>query len=188
MSIHLNFLKKKKAISPYSLTGTNMKQPKEHIILSNEDLYCKSLNIGITIDDIMAEVNAFDWLELKDKPIEEVFIDFKKRLNFVNLKSEYYSIREKAFAHKFERAIINLSALVDEVNGSYNFGKKGGINNPITDKYYYLKYWADKKLIAIDYNEQDYNKRKLFNFYTILFDIFAVKLENFNEFNRQKNK
>lgn len=158
----------------------------ENIILSNEDLYCKSLNIGITVDDIMAEVNAFDWLELKEKPIEEVFNDFKKRLNFDNPVGLYFSIREKAFAHKFERALINLSAFVDEVNSSYNYAKGGGVSNPEIDRYYYLRYWADKKLIAIDYNETDYNKRKLFNFYTILFDIFASKLENFNAFQRQK--
>ena len=160
----------------------------ENIILSNEDFYCKNLVIGITVDDIMAEVNAFDWIELKQKPIEAVFEDFKKRLKFDNPKNKYYSIREKAFAHKFERAIINLSALVEEVNGSYNIPSKGGISNEHLQKYYYVKYWADKKIIAVDYNEQDYNKRKLFNFYTILFDIFAVKLENFNTFNNQKTK
>ena len=160
----------------------------ENIILSNEDFYCKNLVIGITIDDIMAEVNAFDWLELKQKPIEEVFKDFKKRLKFDNPKNKYYSIREKSFAHKFERAIINLSALVEEVNSSYNIPNKGGISNEHLQRYYYVKYWADKKIIALDYNEQDYNKRKLFNFYTILFDIFAVKLENFNTFNNQKSK
>lgn len=165
-----------------------MKQPNEKIILSNEDFYAKTLNIGVSVDDIMAEVNAFDWLELKEKPIQETFADFKKRLNFQNTKSEYYSIREKAFAHKFERAIVNLSAFVEEVNSSYNFGGKGGISNPVIDRYYYLKYWADKKHIAVDYNELDYNKRKQFNFYTILFDIFAGKLENFNAYNKQKDK
>jgi len=163
-----------------------MSKPKENIILSNEDFYCKSLNIGITVDDIMAEVNAFDWMELKEKPIEETFNSFKARLKFTNPKNGYYSIREKAFAFKFERAIVNLSAFVDEVNSSYNFGTKGGISNPVIDRYYYLRYWADKKLIAVDYNETDYNKRKQFNFYTILFDIFAGKLDNFNAY--QKNK
>jgi len=158
----------------------------ESIILQNEDLYCKSLNIGLTVDDIMAEVNAFDWMELKQKPIEAVFLDFKKRLTFQNSKGKFFSIREKAFAYKFERAIVNLSALVEEVNSSYNYGGKGGINNPNLDAYYYIRHWADKKAIAVDYNEQDYNKRKLFNFYTILFDIFAIKLDNFNQFNKAK--
>ena len=165
-----------------------MRDNNENIILSNEDFYCKNLVIGITIDDIMAELNAFDWLELKQKPIEEVFEDFKKRLKFDNPKNKYYSIREKAFAYKFERGIINLSSLVEEVNGSYNIPSKGGISNEHLQKYYYVKYWADKKIIAVDYNEQDYNKRKLFNFYTILFDIFAIKLDNFNSFNNQKSK
>lgn len=152
----------------------------ESIILSNEDLYCKTLNIAISVDQIMAEVNAFDWMELKHKPVLEVFTDFQNRLNFVNPKGKYYSIREKAFAHKFKSAIENLSAFVEEVNSSYNIPGKGGITNEHMQRYYYLKYWADKKHIPVDYNEQNYEKRKLFNFYTILFDIFAVKLENFN--------
>lgn len=160
----------------------------ENIILNNEDLYCKNIVIGITIDDIMAEVNAFDWMELKQKPIETIFQDFKKRLKFDNPKNKYFSIREKAFAYKFERAIVNLSTLVNEVNSSYNIPSKGGISNELLQQYYYVKYWADKKQIAVDYNEDDYNKRKLFNFYTILFDIFAVKLDNFNTFNSQKLK
>lgn len=154
----------------------------EALILSNEDFYAKTLKIGVSTDDIMAEFNAFDWLELKEKPIDQVFTDFKKRLNFQNPQGKYFSIREKAFAYKFERALVNLNALVEEVNSSYNIPKKGGITNDFMQKYYYVKYWADKKLIAIDYNEQNYNKRKLFNFYTILFDIFAVKLENFNTY------
>ena len=134
----------------------------------------------------MAEVNAFDWLELKHKPIELVFQDFKERVKFINPKGKYFSIREKAFAYKFERAIVNLSVLVEEVNSSYNIPSKGGVNNEHLQKYYYVKYWADKKQIAVDYNEIEYNKRKLFNFYTILFDIFAVKLDNFNTYNNQK--
>jgi hypothetical protein len=158
----------------------------EGIILSNEDLYCKTLNIGVSVDDIMAEVNAFDWMELRSKSIELIFEDFKQRLNFKNPKGKRHSITEKAFAYKFERAIINLSALVEEVNSSYNIPSKGGVSNDHMQKYYYIKYWADKKLIAVDYNEQNYNNRKLFNFYTILFDIFAVKLDNFNSHNNIK--
>lgn len=165
-----------------------MTKPNENIILQNEDLYCKSLNIGITVDDIMAEVNAFDWMLIKQTPIEILFADFKKRLKFENPVNKYYSIREKAFAYKFERAMINLNALIEEVHSSYNFGKKGGISNGYLDQYYYIKYWADKKLIAIDYNETDYNKRKLFNFYTILFDIFAVKLDHYNSYINSKTK
>jgi hypothetical protein len=164
-----------------------MTKPSEDIILSNEDFYCKSLDIGITIDDIMAEVSAFDWMEIKEKPAEALFRDFKERLGFKNeAPSKYFMIREKAFAHKFERALVNLNKIIEEIHSSYNYSKSSGISNKYLDKYYYVKYWADKKAIAVDYNEQDYNKRKLFNFYTILFDIFAVKLENFNAFNNQK--
>jgi hypothetical protein len=152
----------------------------DSIILNNEDLYCKTLNIGISVDDIMAEFNAFDWLELRIKNTNEIFADFKNRLNFENKKDKYYSIKEKAFAYKFERAIVNLSAIVEEVNSSYNIASKGGISNEHLQKYYYIKYWADKKNIPVDYNDQNYSNRKLFNFYTILFDIFAIKLDNFN--------
>jgi len=161
-------------------------QSTEHIILSNEDLYCKTLNIGVSVDDIMAEVNAFDWMELRSKNIELIFEDFKQRLNFKNPKGKRHSITEKAFAYKFERAIVNISALVEEVNSSYNIPGGNGIKNEHTEKYYYLKYWADKKQIAVDYNEKNYNNCKLFNFYTILFDIFAKKLENFNAHNNMK--
>lgn len=165
-----------------------MKRTPDKIILANEDFYAKTLNIGVSVDDIMAEVNAFDWMELRQKPIAETYADFKARLRFENTRSEYYSIREKAFAHKFERAIINLSRLVEEVNSSYKIPGKGGVSNSEIDRYYYLKYWGDKKQIAVDYNEIDYNKRKLFNFYTILFDIFASKLDNFNAFYKAKEK
>ena len=165
-----------------------MKRTPDNIILANEDFYAKTLNIGVSVDDIMAEVNAFDWMELRQKPGDEVYADFKARLKFTNTRSEYYSIREKAFAHKFERAIVNLSRLVEEVNSSYKIPGKGGLNNSEIDRYYYLKYWADKKRIAVDYNEIDYNKRKLFNFYTIIFDIFASKLDNFNAFNKAKER
>lgn len=161
-------------------------KPKESLILSNEDFYCKTLNIGITVDGIMAEVNAYDWLDMREKSPEALMLDFKKRLGFKNPIGKYYSIREKAFAHKFERAIVNLSAFVEEVNRSYNIPSKGGINNDYINQYYYLKYWADKKLIPLDLNETDYKKRKLFNFYTILFDIFANKLDNFNAYNNQQ--
>jgi hypothetical protein len=163
-----------------------MKRATEKIILANEDFYCKTLNIGVSVDDIMAEVNVFDWMELRQKAEAAILLDFKSRLGFKNIGSEYHSIREKAFAYKFERAILNLSALVEEVNSSYNLPKRGGVTNPQADQYYYLKYWADKKCIAVDYNQQDYNKRKLFNFYTILFDIFATKLDNFNAYHKGK--
>ena len=157
-----------------------MKNKEESIILSNEDFYCKSLSIGVKVDDIMAEFNAFDWMELRMKSTEVIFTDFKKRISFINPPGKYHSIREKAFAYLFERAVINLSALVNEVNGSYNIPSKGGVNNDELSRYYYLKYWADKKQIAVNYNETNYDNKKLFNFYTILIDIFANKLDNFN--------
>tara|TARA_R110000782_G_scaffold1051_1_gene3769 strand:- start:1454 stop:1945 length:492 start_codon:yes stop_codon:yes gene_type:complete len=162
-----------------------MKDKNESIILDNEDFYCKSLSIGVKVDDIMAEFNAFDWMELRLKSTASIFEDFKKRLSFKNPRGKYFNIREKAFAYQFERAVINLSALVNEVNKSYNIPSAGGVNNEELSRYYYLKYWADKKQIAVNYNETNYDKKKLFNFYTILIDIFANKLDNFN-INNQK--
>ena len=152
--------------------------------IENEDFIAKSLVIGVTVDQIMAEFNAFDWQEMKDKDPEETIKDFSKRLNFKNTEG----IFQKAFIYKFERAILNLNALVEEVHSSYNIPSKGGISNEYISQYYYLKLWADKKKIAVNYNETDYNERKKFNFYTILFDIYADKLSNFNEYNRQKEK
>ena len=153
-------------------------------ILQNEDFLAKSLVIGVSVDDIMAEVNVFDWMHFKTAPIETTITDFQKRLNFEN-KDRLY---QKAFIHKFEKAIKNLSTLVEEVHSSYNIPSKKGTNNEHIAQYYYLKYWADKKAIAVDYNEKDLNKQKLFNLYTILFDIFADKEANFNAYNRQKEK
>jgi hypothetical protein len=166
------------------MTLQSRKDP-DSIVLSNEDFFCKSLDIGLSVDAIMAEFNAFDWLDLKYTPAEELFENFKERLKFDNPKNKYWSIREKAFAYKFERALLNLSALVEEVNDSYNIPGANGVTNEVIMQYYYIKYWADKKCIAVDYNEHDYNKRKLFNFYTILFNIFATKLENFNLHNKK---
>lgn len=158
----------------------------EMIILSNEDFYCKSLKIGISVDDIISEFNCYDWIELNEKPIEEIYLDFKKRLKFKNPKGKYQSIREKSFAYYFQRAVINLSALIEEVNSSYNIPSAGGVSNQNINKYYYLKYWADKKAIAVNYNENNYNRKSLFNLYSILLDILATKLENFNSYNSQK--
>lgn len=160
---------------------TNLKKE----ILRNEDFLAKAIKIpGIEIDDIMAEFNAFDWMDLREQP-DKVFEDFKTRLNF----NEKDTIYQKAFAHKFTKAVQHLSALVEEVHAAYNIpqGKGGAVNQHI-NKYYYLKLWADKKCLPVDYNEKDYNKRRLFNFYTILFDIFADKLTNYNAYNAQKQK
>ena len=84
-------------------------KPTDKIILANEDFYSKTLDIGVSVDDIMAEFNAYDWLDMRSKDINLLLIDFKKRLGFKNPLGSYYSIREKAFAHKFERAIKFLS-------------------------------------------------------------------------------
>jgi len=154
----------------------------------NDNFISKALVIGVTVDDIMAEFNAYDWMQIKDADEQEllnVLNDFKRRLGF-ELANQ--GIRARAFLHKFEQAIINLSALVEEVHSSYNIPASKGVSNQNINKYYYLKLWADKKGLAVNYNETDYNKRKLFNFYTILFDIFADKLTNFNKFNDIKAK
>lgn len=163
--------------------GNSKKLKKE--LKSNEEFLAKGLKIGVTVDDIMASFNAFDWLEIKSKPLEEILSDFKKRTGFKN--PDNLPIMDKAFSYKMERAILNLSALVEEVNASYKIPTAKGISNVEIDKYYYLKYWADKKNIAVNYNETNFEKRNDFNFYTILFDIFADKLSNLNAYNRQKN-
>lgn len=163
-------------------------KPVKEIVRSNEDFLAKSLVIGVTVDDIMAEVNVFDWMGLREANLDAVLLDFQKRLKWENPKGELQQVRLKSFAFKFEQAIFNLSAFVEEVHASYNFSNSKGVNNEHINRYYYLKYWADKKQIAVDYNETDYEKRKLFNFYTILFDIFADKLANFNAWKRQKEK
>jgi len=166
--------------------GENIKQMKKNrkLILSeaDEDFLAKATVLPFKIDDIMAEFNAFDWLDLSSKPIEEIAEDFKERLNFKSTEP----IHLKAFAHKFGEAIKYLNKLIEEIHSSYNIPGKGCINNSAINQYYYIKLWADKKCLPVDYNETDYNKRRLFNFYTILFDIFADKLTNYNAYNAQK--
>ena len=154
-------------------------------LTKNDSFIARALVIGVTVDDIMAEFNAYDWLQIKDANETELLNDFKRRTGF---KSEGSTLRDLAFRFKFEQALKNLSALVEEVHASYNIPAPKGVNNAEINRYYYLKLWADKKSIALDYNETQYNKRKLFNFYTILFDIFADKLTHFNAFNAQKAK
>jgi len=154
-------------------------------LTKNDSFISKGLVIGVSVDDIMAEFNAFDWMQIKEANETELLNDFKRRTGF---ESKNNKLRNLAFRYKFEQALKNLSALVEEVHASYNIPAAKGINNAEINKYYYLKLWADKKGIAINYNETQYNKRKLFNFYTILFDIFADKLTHFNAFNAQKAK
>lgn len=147
--------------------------------IENEDFIAKGLVIGVTVDQMMSEINVFDWIDLDSLDIKS----FQARLKFKNKERIY----QKAFIYKLERAILNLSSLVEEVHSSYNIPSTKGISNEYIDRYYYLKYWADKKNIAVNYNETDYNIRRKFNFYTILFDIYADKLVNFNAYNRQKD-
>jgi hypothetical protein len=154
-------------------------------LTKNDSFISKGLVIGVSVDDIMAEFNAFDWMQIKDANETELLNDFKRRTGF---DSQNNKLRNLAFRYKFEQALKNLSALVEEVHASYNIPAPKGINNAEINKYYYLKLWADKKGIAVNYNETQYNKRKIFNFYTILFDIFADKLTHFNAFNAQKAK
>jgi len=159
-----------------------MKKNVKKLVLNNEDFLAKGVKIGFTVDDIMAEFNAYDWLDLTTTPIEQIAEDFKKRLNFNSTET----ILVKGYVYKFSQAVKELSALVDEVHKSYNIPSKGGVSNPHINLYYYLKLWADKKCLPVNYHETDYNKRKLFNFYTILFDIFADKLTNYNAYHAQK--
>ena len=158
---------------------------REKIILANEDFYCKSLNIGISVDEMMAEFNAFDWLFMG----KDTYSSFQKRLKFENPAGVYQSIREKAFLFIYNLSITNINELIEEVHSAYRFGNSSGAKNEHLAKYYYIKYWADKKCIAVNYNEMRFEERQKFNLYTILMDIFAVNLENFNSFNNaQKNR
>lgn len=153
------------------------------VTIENEDFLAKALVIGVTVDDLMAEINVFDWMDLRTSP-DKVVADVKARLKV----ETPLPIHLKAYLHKFETAVKQLSSIVEEVHRSYNIPGKDGLSNEVISQYYYLKYWADKKAIAVDYNETDYNRRKLFNLYTILFDIYADKLANFNTYNHNKQK
>lgn len=167
-------------------------KPKEKAILRHGDALARYLELGITAESIVDRVNAFDWLDIQLANSEEqmaaIILRFYESFNF-KVPKEFQQIVLKAFACKFNEAIIYLRDAIVEVNHSYNVeGSSKGFQNDTVNKFYYINYWADKKNIPVNYNEKRQNKRELFNLDTIILSILADKLNVFNEFERNKPK
>jgi len=169
-----------------------MKQ-KDKAVLRHEDELAKFLDLGgVKYTDIVDKINAFDWLDIQLADSREqmavIVLRLYESFNF-KVPEAYSSIVLKAFAHKFEEAIIYLRDAIEEVNASYNVeGTTKGFQNDTVNKFYYINYWADKNNIPVNYNEKEQKNRALFNLDTIILSILADKLNAFNAFERNKPK
>lgn len=165
----------------------------EKTILKHQDFFAKSLDIKISSSDIIDQINAFDWLDLSEAKTEleyEKIVDsIFKRFSFHNKKSHNPIIR-KAFEWLFVEAVEKIKESVIAVSKSYNIdgGGSDAFSNSVVNKFYYINYWADKKNIPVNYNEKDFNKRKLFNFDTIILSVLSDKLKVLNDYERNKPK
>lgn len=164
----------------------------EKAILKHEDFFAKVVNIGITSNEIVDKINAFDWLDLTEAKTEEeyslIVFSIFQRFTFKHPK-KYDSIIKKAFTFLFVEAVENIKEAITAVSRSYNVeGGTTGFRNEAVDKFYYIEYWATKKNIPVNYNEKNLEKRNLFNFDTIILSILADKLRTFNEYEANKPK
>jgi hypothetical protein len=171
-----------------------LKRPnkKEQAILRHDDELSKYLNLGITKEQIVDKVNAFDWLDLQEakdeKALAAITLRFYESFN-IQTPPAFQVIVLKAFTHKFVEAVKYLREAIEHVNQSYNIeGASKGFQNEIVNKFYYISYWADKKSIAVNFNEKSQEKRELFNLDTIILSILADKLNAFNDYERNKPK
>lgn len=164
----------------------------EKKILKHKDFFNKSIDIKITSLDIIDKINAFDWFDLQEaktpesytKIVTSIFNRFKWKYH-----KQFHVIVFERFCFLFVEAIEQIKESIEAISKSYNIeGGGGGFRNELVDKYYYIEYWANKKNIPVNYNEKDYNQRKLFNFDTILLSILSDKLSTFNEWERNKSK
>jgi len=165
---------------------------KDKAVLRHQDALAPFLDIKISIEQIVDRVNAFDWLDLSEAKNAEqmavIVLRFYESFNF-SVPAAYREIVLKAFAHKFNEALVYLRDAITEVNQSYNVeGSSRGFQNDTVNKFYYINYWADKKNIPVNYNDKSQKNRELFNLDTIILSILADKLHVFNEFERNKPK
>lgn len=167
-------------------------KPTEKAILRHVDAFAPSLDLQISHLDIVDKFNAFDWLDLHEArnevAVAAVVMRFFESFNF-RFAEEFGPIIIKAFTLKFGEAVEYLSEAINEVHHSYNVeGGSKGFQNDVVNKFYYIQYWADKKNIAVNYNDKNQKNRELFNLDTIILNILADKLRVLNEYERNKPK
>jgi hypothetical protein len=171
-----------------------LKRPtkKEAAIIRHDDALAKFLQLGITPEQIVDKINAFDWLDLQEAKSENelaaITLRFYESFS-IESPPAFRGIILKAFTHKFVEAIKYVREAIEHVNASYNIeGSSKGFQNDVVNKFYYISYWADKKAIPVNFNEKRQEKRELFNLDTIILSILADKLNAFNEYERNKPK
>lgn len=171
-----------------------LKRPnkKEQAILRHDDALAQYLELGITAEQIVDRINAFDWLDLQEakneKELAAITLRFYESFN-IQSPPAFRAVILKAFTHKFVEAVRYVREAVEHVHHSYNVeGSSKGFQNETVNKFYYISYWADKKSIPVNYNEKSQEKRALFNLDTIILSILADKLNAFNEYERNKPK
>ena len=164
----------------------------EDIILKHQDTFALHLDIKISYSDIIDKINAFDWLDLQSANSEieyqNICFDVFNRFNF-KYKKAHELIIKKAFINLFQKSIEHIKESITAVSQSYNIPEiKEGFRNPTIEKFYYIEYWANKKNIAVNFNEKDYEKRAIFNLDTIILSILSDKLKMYNEYESSKQK
>jgi hypothetical protein len=165
---------------------------KEKAVIRHGDALARYLELGLTAENIVDRVNAFDWLDIQlansEEAMASIIFRFYESFN-IQTPAAFQPIVLRAFAHKFTEALKYLRGAIEEVNATYNVEGGGkGFQNETVNKFYYINYWADKKSIPVNYNEKRQEKRELFNLDTIILSILADKLHVFNEFERNKPK
>lgn len=164
----------------------------EKAILRHDDALAQYVNIGVTVEQIVDKINAFDWLDIQLAKSEEdltpIVMRFYSSFNF-KVASAFQAIVLKAFTHKFTEAVKYLQNGIEDVAASYNIpDNPRGFQNETVNKFYYINYWADKKQIPVNYNEKKQENRALFNLDTIILSILADKLQTLNTYERNKPK
>lgn len=164
----------------------------EKAILRHDDTLAKYLKLGVTIEQIVDKINAFDWLDIQlaksPEDLTPIVMRFYESFN-IQTSPAFRVIVLKAFTHKFTQAVQYLQSAIEDVAESYNIpDNPRGFQNETVNKFYYINYWADKKQIPVNYNEKKQENRALFNLDTIILSILADKLQTLNTYERNKPK
>jgi hypothetical protein len=161
-----------------------------YIAFQNVVFFGNFVKIGITEDDLIMKITAYDWLELVESETDtEVLSVINKVYIRYIFKAPFYvkPFIKIRFNYLFSIAVKEIKDLIEEINGSYNVDvAKQTIPNDAIDRYWYLKYWADKNSIPVNYNEHREEERDKFNLYTILMNILADKQSIFYTYGSSK--
>lgn len=165
----------------------------EKAILRHELELHKFLKIGVTPEQIVDKINAFDWLDIQmaksEQDLAPIVMRFYESFNIRVPLESYKPVVLMAFTHKFTQAVKYLQSAIEDVAESYNIpDNPRGFQNETVNRFYYINYWADKKQIPVNYNEKKQENRELFNLDTIILSILADKLQTLNTYERNKPK